>query len=85
MEDQEQKNMSEPVACPKCGSTEMRYDPDLDDNAVICNKCEHDLGKLGDVKTAVRNNAFKQYAAATLKQKLTEAFKSDSNATFIPE
>src|SRR5712672_2144212 len=48
---------SEPVSCPKCGSIEMHYDPELEEHPVTCNKCGHVLGTLGEVKERVRNNA----------------------------
>jgi hypothetical protein len=85
MAQQDEVNLSEPVVCPKCGSTELRYDPDSDENPVICNKCGHDFGKLGEVKESVRNNAATRYAADSLKQKLPEAFEGDSDVTFQPD
>jgi predicted nucleic acid-binding Zn-ribbon protein len=71
------------ITCPKCGSNEMRYDPDLgDESPVTCNACEESLGTLSEARTNATNNALNQIFVDEAKKAFGDAFQGDSDAEF---
>lgn len=74
------------ITCPKCGSTEMRYDPELgDESPVTCNACEESLGKLSEAKATATSNALNQVFTGEVKKTFADAFRGEDGIKFTPK
>jgi hypothetical protein len=79
------QRLSVNITCSKCGSIEMRYDPNLgDESPVTCNACEENLGTLSEARENAATNALNGIFSNEIKKAFGDAFVGEDGVTFIP-
>lgn len=74
------------ITCPKCGSDQMRYDPELgDESPVTCNACKHSLGKLSEAKKVATQNALNNVFKSEAQKAFGDAVRDEDGITFEPK